>query len=58
MLCADVACLAWGGWMRDQRGELALAGATDRDRPLKPGLQKRLKKWIDCGGNHLGCRNQ
>ena len=19
-LCADVACLAWGGWMRDQRG--------------------------------------
>ena len=19
-LCADVACLAWGGWMQDQRG--------------------------------------
>ena len=26
-----------------------------RDRPLKPGLQKRLKKRTDCGGNHLGC---
>ena len=23
---------------------------------MKPGLQKRLKKRIDCGGNHLGCR--
>ena len=22
---------------------------------LKPGLQKRLKKRTDCGGNHLGC---
>ena len=35
----------------------ALAGATDCDRPLKPGLQKRLKKRTDCGGNHLGCPN-
>ena len=26
-----------------------------RDRLLKPGLQKRLKKRTDCGGNHLGC---
>lgn len=25
------------------------------DRPLKPGLQKRLKGRIDWGGNHLGC---
>ena len=27
----------------------------DRDRPLKPVLQKRLKKRTDCGGKHLGC---
>ena len=29
--------------------------SADRDRPLKPGLQKRLKKRTDCGGKHLGC---
>ena len=28
------------------------------DRPLKPGLQKRLKGRIDWGGNHLGCLNR
>ena len=33
----------------------ALARAAGRDRPLKPGLQKRLKKRTDCGGKHLGC---
>ena len=39
------------------------AGSTRRppgqgarcDCPLKPGLQKRLKKRTDCGGKHLGC---
>ena len=41
--------------MRDQRSSVALARAVDCDRPLKPGLQKRLKKRLDCGGNHLGC---
>ena len=36
----------------------ALARAAGRDRPLKPGLQKRLKKRTDCGGNHLGCSRE
>ena len=53
-LCADVACLAWSGWMRDLHG--IRSGRNDhRDRPLKPVLQKRLKKRTDCGGKHLGC---
>ena len=53
-LCADVACLAWSGWMRDLHG--IRSGRNDhRDRPLKPDLQKRLKKRTDCGGKHLGC---
>ena len=30
----------------------------DRDRPLKPVLQKRLKKRTDCGGKHLGCSRE
>jgi len=34
----------------------ALARAAARDCPLKPDLQKRLKKRMDCGGNHLGCQ--
>ena len=33
----------------------ALARVYVGDRLLKPGLQKRLKKRTDCGGNHLGC---
>ena len=40
--------------MWDQHGAV-LAGTGDRDRPLKPVLQKRLKKRTDCGGKHLGC---
>ena len=31
---------------------------TDRDRPLKPVLQKRIKRRTDCGGNHLGCSTE
>ena len=52
-LCADVACLAWGGWMEEPHD--AFWPEWRRDRLLKPGLQKRLKKRTDCGGNHLGC---
>lgn len=44
--------------MRDQRSNGALARASVCDRPLKPGLQKRLKKRTDCGGNHLGCSKE
>ena len=40
--------------MRDQHGSYP-GQDDDRDRPLKPGLQKRLKKRMDCGGKHLGC---
>ena len=40
--------------MRDLHG--IRSGRNDhRDRPLKPVLQKRLKKRTDCGGKHLGC---
>mgnify|MGYP000791326816 CR=1 FL=1 len=36
----------------------ALARVYVGDRLLKPGLQKRLKKRTDCGGNHLGCSRE
>ena len=53
-LCADVACLAWVWRMRGQIIS-APAGATIILCSLKPWLQKRLKKRMDCGGKHLGC---
>ena len=53
-LCADVACLAWVWRMRGQTAR-APAGAAAVLCSLKPYLQKRLKKRIDCSGNHLGC---
>ena len=57
MLCADVACLAWGGWIGEHAAP-ALARAAARDRPVKPVLQKRLKNRSDCSGNHLGCSTE
>lgn len=34
-----------------------ICSRPEREAPcsLKPWLQKRLKKRMDCGGNHLGC---
>ena len=56
-LCADVACLEWAWRMRGQ-AVYAPAGATAALCSLKPWLQKRLKKWTDCSGKHLGCSKE
>ena len=56
-LCADVACLEWAWRMRGQVTS-APAGATVTLCSLKPCLQKRLKKWTDCSGKHLGCSKE